>query len=111
VPDPVTYTGVLPIGELTVVRLAQLLAAQRRERRTRRGHRALGPWRQVVFGVALVLRRTRVAQLRVDNQISVSTAYRYLQEASTSWPRSHPGYTGRCSPPPPGTPTCTSTAP
>jgi hypothetical protein len=36
VPDPVSYTGVLPIGESTVVHLARLLEVERRRRGTRR---------------------------------------------------------------------------
>jgi hypothetical protein len=80
VPDPVTYTGVLPIGEPTAAHLSQLLAAHRRQRGTRRGRRALGPWRQAVLVLRWFLDATRVAQLAVDNQISSSTTYRYLHE-------------------------------
>jgi DDE superfamily endonuclease len=80
VPDPVSYTGVLPIGEATAVRLSQLLDVERRRRGTRRGRRALGPWRQAVLVLRWFLDATRVAQLAVDNQISPSTAYRYLHE-------------------------------
>ena len=79
-PDPVTYTGVLPIGEHTGIHLAQLLAGERRERRTRTGRRSLGPWRQAVLVLRWFLDGTRVAQLAVDNQISLSTGYRYLHE-------------------------------
>ncbi len=79
-PDPVTYTGVLPIGEHTTVHLAQLLAAQRLERRTRAGRRALGPWPHAVLVLRWFLDATRVAQLAVDNGIGLSTAYRYLHE-------------------------------
>jgi hypothetical protein len=39
----------LPIGESTVVRLTQLLDGERRQRRTRRGRRALGPWQQAIL--------------------------------------------------------------
>lgn len=78
--DPVTYTGVLAIGESTAARLAQLLAAERKRRRTRSGRRALGPWRQAILVLRWFLDATRVAQLATDNQISLSTAYRYLHE-------------------------------
>ena len=78
--DPVTYTGVLPIGEPTAVRLAQLLDGERRRRRTRRNRRALGPWRHAVLVLRWFLDATRIAQLATDNQISASTAYRYLHE-------------------------------
>lgn len=79
--DPVTYTGVLPIGEHTAVRLARLLAGERRARGTRTGRRALGPWRQAVLVLRWFLDGTRIAQLAVDNTISSSTVYRYLHEA------------------------------
>jgi len=80
VSDPVTYTGVLPIGESTVVRLTHLLDAERRQRRTRRGRRALGARQQAILVVRWFCDATRVAQLAVDNQIGLSTAYRYLHE-------------------------------
>jgi hypothetical protein len=80
VPDPVIYTATLPVGEHTTVRLAGLLAAQRRERRTRKGRRALGPWRHAVLVLRWFFDATRVAQLATDNGISLSTAYRYLHE-------------------------------
>jgi len=80
VSDPVTYTGVLPIGEHTVARLARLLADDQRQRRTRKGRRALNPWRHAVLVLRWFLDATRVAQLTVDNGIGRSTAYRYLHE-------------------------------
>lgn len=79
-PDLVSYAGVLPIGESTVVRMAQLLDTERRRRRTRRDRRALGAWRQAVRVPGWFLDATRVAQRAVEDQISVSTAYRYLHE-------------------------------
>ena len=78
--DPVTYTGVLPIGEHTAARLARLLADDQRQRRTRKGRRALNPWRHAVLVLRWFLDATRVAQLAVDNGIGRSTAYRYLHE-------------------------------
>ena len=80
VSDPVTYTGVLPIGEHTAARLARLLADDQRQRRTRKGRRALNPWRHAVLVLRWFLDATRVAQLAVDNGIGRSTAYRYLHE-------------------------------
>src|SRR3954451_5992751 len=41
VPDPVSYTAVLPIGESTVAFLSGLLAGERAERRTRKRRRLL----------------------------------------------------------------------
>ena len=89
--DPVTYTGVLPIGEHTAVRLSRLLAAHQQQRRTRRGRRALGPWRHAVLVLRWFLDGTRVAQLAIDNGIGRSTAYRYLHEGLD-------GRVGACTP-------------
>jgi hypothetical protein len=81
VPDPVSYTAVLPIGESTVAFVSGLLSGERARRGTRRGRRALGCYRQAVLVLRWFLDATRVAQLAVDNQLSGSTAYRYLHEA------------------------------
>jgi DDE superfamily endonuclease len=94
VSDPVTYTGVLPIGEHTAVRLAQLLAGERRERQTRRGRRALGPWRHAVLVLRWFLDGTRIAQLAVDNRIGLSTTYRYLHEGIDVLAAAAPGLHG-----------------
>lgn len=79
-PDPVTYTAVLPIGEPTAGLLSRLLADERRRRGTPRGRRALGCYRQAVLVLRWFLDATRVAQLAVDNQLSSVTTYRYLHE-------------------------------
>jgi hypothetical protein len=81
VPDPVSYTAVLPIGESTVAFVSGLLDAERRRRGTRPGRRALGSFRHAVMVLRWFLDGTRVAQLAGDNQVSGSTAYRYLHEA------------------------------
>jgi len=81
VPDPVSYTAVLPIGESTVAFVSGLLSGQRARRGTRRGRRALGCYRQAVLVLRWFLDATRVAQLAADNQVSGSTTYRYLHEA------------------------------
>jgi hypothetical protein len=81
VSDPVTYTSVLPIGESTVAFVSGLLDAERRRRRTRRGRRSLGCYRHAIMVLRWFLDATRVAQLALDNQVSASTAYRYLHEA------------------------------
>jgi DDE superfamily endonuclease len=81
VPDLVTYTAVLPIGESTVAFVSGLLAGEQARRGTRRGRRALGCYRQAIMVLRWFLDATRVAQLALDNQISGSTAYRYLHEA------------------------------
>jgi DDE superfamily endonuclease len=80
VSDPVTYTAVLPIGEPTVAFLARLLEQERYRRQTGAGRRALTSRRHAVLVLRWFLDGTRVAQLAADNQISSSTAYRYLHE-------------------------------
>ncbi len=79
-PALVSYTATLPIGEPAAAYLSGLPDAERRRRRTRRGRRALGSWRHAVLVLRWFLDATRVAQLAADNQISSSTAYRYLHE-------------------------------
>ncbi|MHA6632167.1 HARBI1 family protein [Pseudonocardia sichuanensis] len=71
----------LPIGESTVAFVSGLLSGERTRRGTRRGRRALGCYRQAILVLRWFLDGTRVAQLAADNQVSGSTAYRYLHEA------------------------------
>ena len=78
--DPVTYTAVLPVEQGTVQFVSALLAADRRQRRTRPKRRALGCYRQAVLILRWFLDGTRLAQLAADNGIGRSTAYRYLHE-------------------------------
>jgi hypothetical protein len=94
VSDPVTYTAVLPIGESTVARLARLLQAERIQRRTRPGRRALGARLQAILVLRWFCDATRVAQLAVDNQLSLSTAYRYLHEGIDVLAAAAPGLHG-----------------
>jgi len=94
VPDPVSYTAVLPIGESTVSYVSDVLAAERHRRGTRRGRRALGCRAQAVLVLRWFLDATRVAALAVDNQISSSTAYRYLHEAIDVLAAAAPGVHG-----------------
>lgn len=79
--DLVTYTAVLPVGQSAVAFVSKLLAAERARRRTRHGRRALSCSRQAVMVLRWLLDATRLSQLAVDNQVSSSTAYRYLHEA------------------------------
>src|SRR3954465_4793380 len=76
----VTYTAVLPVADKTVLFVSGLLAAERRRRRTRRGRRSLGCYRQAVLVLRWFCDGTRLAQLAADNRIGRSTAYRYLHE-------------------------------
>jgi DDE superfamily endonuclease len=78
--DPVTYTAVLPVDGETVQFVSTLLAAERRRRRTRRGRRSLGCYRQAVLILRWFLDGTRLVQLAADTGIGRSTAYRYLHE-------------------------------
>lgn len=80
-PDLVTYTAVLPIGQSAVAFVSKLLAAERARRGTRHGRRALSCSRQAVMVLRWLLDATRLSQLAADNQVSSSTAYRYLHEA------------------------------
>lgn len=93
-PDPVSYTASLPIGEPTAAFVSGLLDAERRRRRTRRGRRALGSWRHAVLVLRWFLDATRVGQLAADNQISSSTAYRYLHEGIDVLAAAAPGLHG-----------------
>lgn len=80
-PDPVTYTAVLPIPKSTVSFVSGLVSAERVRRGTRQGRRVLGCYRHAVLVLRWFLDGTRVAPLAVDNASSASTAYRYLHEA------------------------------
>jgi hypothetical protein len=85
---------VLPIGESTVARLAQLLEAERIQRRTRPGRRSLDARRQAILVLRWFSDATRVAQLATDNQISMSCAYRYLHEGIDVLAAAAPGLHG-----------------
>lgn len=80
-PDLVTYTAVLPIGQSAVAFVSKLLAAERARRGRRPGRRALSCSRQAVMVLRWLRDATRLRQLAADNQVSSSTAYRYLHEA------------------------------
>jgi DDE superfamily endonuclease len=76
----ITYTTTLEVRRETVEELARLLAEHRRVIGTRKGTRALGPFKQAVLVIRWFLEGTWVRQLWTDNQIGKSTAYAYLQE-------------------------------
>ncbi|WP_437107331.1 HARBI1 family protein [Streptomyces flaveolus] len=79
----VTYTAVLDVKRSTAEHLARLLRDHRTAIGTRRGRRALGCFRQAVLILRWFLDGTRLAQLARDNDLSSSTAYRYLHEGLT----------------------------
>jgi hypothetical protein len=94
VSDPVTYTAVLPIGESTVARLVALLEAERAQRRTRPGRRAVDTKQQAVLVLRWFCDATRVVQLATDNRISLASAYRYLHEGIDVLAAAAPGLYG-----------------
>lgn len=76
-----TYAATLDVPRHTVEFLARLLAAHRRQLRTPRGSRALGPFRQAVLVLRWFRERGCVHCLSRDADISQATGYRYLHEA------------------------------
>lgn len=76
----ITCTGVLDVSRATAEALAKLLLEHRERLGTRKGTRALGPFKQSVLILRWFLDDTRLTQLARDNRISVPTAYRYLHE-------------------------------
>jgi len=80
VPSSVTYTATLEINRSTAEYLAARLAAHRRAIGTRRGTRALSPFKQAVLVLRWFVESARLRQLAADNKISKSTAYDYLHE-------------------------------
>ncbi|MEU7786520.1 transposase family protein [Amycolatopsis sp. NPDC049159] len=80
----INYGATLDVSGDLVWFVAGVLRAERLRRGTRRGRRALTPYRHAV----LVLRWFRdaipVHRLATDHRISIATAYRYLHEAITA---------------------------
>lgn len=75
-PDPVTYTAVLPTSRATVQRIGALLQRHCLHLGTRPGRRALGCFAHAVLVVRFLLDATRVVNLARDNGIGLSTCYR-----------------------------------
>jgi DDE superfamily endonuclease len=80
VSSSVTYTATLEINRSTAEFLAGKLAAHRRAIGTRKGTRALGPFKQAVLVLRWFVDDARIRQLATDNRIGKSTAYDYLHE-------------------------------
>ncbi len=78
--DPVIYTAVLPLSRPSVGFVAGHLATHRARLGTRAHRRVLGCFDQAVLALRWMLDGTRIAQLSVDNAMSLSTAYRYVHE-------------------------------
>ena len=77
----VTYTAVLDVSEDSVLFLSGLLHAERVRRGTRKDTRALSTYKHAVLGLRWLFDDTRMSQLARDNNIGVSTAYAYRDEA------------------------------
>jgi hypothetical protein len=77
----VTYTAVLDVSEDSVLFLSGLLHSERVRLGTRTGTRALSTYRQAVLALRWLFDDTRISQLARDNDIAVSTAYDYRDEA------------------------------
>jgi hypothetical protein len=77
----VSYEGVLEVSEDLVLFLSGLLNGERLRRGTRSGTRALTPYRQAVLVLRWLIDDTRMTCLARDNNVSVSTAYAYRDEA------------------------------
>jgi hypothetical protein len=67
----ITYRATLPIATPVVAHLANLLAAERRRRGTRRGQRALSTRRQAVLVLRWFPDTTRLRQLATDHRVVV----------------------------------------
>jgi hypothetical protein len=80
VPSSITYTAVLDVQRETALHLSVLLMRRHRTLGTRRGRRALSPFKQAIMILRWFLDGTRVTQLARDNGIGKSTAYRLLHE-------------------------------
>nr|WP_225956250.1 transposase family protein [Amycolatopsis lexingtonensis] len=64
--------------------VARVLQTERLRRGTRRGRRALTPYRHAVLALRWFRDATPVHRLATDHHISTATAYRYLHEAITA---------------------------
>jgi hypothetical protein len=77
----VTYEAVLDVSEDSVLFLSGLLHTERVRRGTRTDTRALSTYKQAVLALRWLFDDTRLSQLARDNNIGLSTAYDYRDEA------------------------------
>ncbi len=75
------YRASLDVPRDLAQAVARLLSAHRARISTRRGRRVLGCFAQAVLLLRFMRQRAAVADLAIDNSISLSTAYRCLREA------------------------------
>ncbi len=83
-PHAIDYAATLDVARGLVWFVARVMQAERRRRGTRRGWRALTPYRQAVLVLRWFRDATPVHRLAADHQVSLATAYRYLHEAITA---------------------------
>lgn len=76
----IAYRATLDVADELARYLCGLLIEERRRRGTRRGRRALRPFKQAVLGLRWFRDRTAIAALARDNEISRATGYRYVDE-------------------------------
>jgi hypothetical protein len=79
----ITYRATLDVPRELAQYLGRLLHAERRERGTRTGTRALTCYAQAVLGLRWFRQNTDITALARDHGISRATGYRYLDEVVT----------------------------
>ncbi|MFJ7215082.1 transposase family protein [Amycolatopsis sp. NPDC098790] len=80
----INYGATLDVAHELVWFVAGVLRAERLRRGTRRGRRALTPYRQAMLVLRWFRDATPIHRLAGDHRISLATAYRYLHEAITA---------------------------
>jgi DDE superfamily endonuclease len=79
----ITYSATLDVPRELARYLGRLLHAERRDRGTRKGARALTCYEQAVLGLRWFRQNTDITALARDHGISRATGYRYLDEVVT----------------------------
>lgn len=79
----ITYRATLDVPRELAQHLGRLLRAERRDRGTRKGARALTCYGQAVLGLRWFRQNTDITALARDHGISRATGYRYLDEVVT----------------------------
>jgi DDE superfamily endonuclease/Helix-turn-helix of DDE superfamily endonuclease len=79
----IAYRATLDVPRELVGYVSKLLQAERRDRGTRAGTRALTCWNQALFALAWFRKNEEIAVLGAGFGISRATAYRYRDEALT----------------------------
>ncbi|WP_432846667.1 transposase family protein [Amycolatopsis sp. CA-161197] len=80
----ITHGATLDVARELALYVGTVLRAERHRRGTRRGARALTPYRQALLVLRWFRDATPVHRLATDHQVSLATAYRYLHEAITA---------------------------